>query len=155
MTHRLNGLLCILVLPFRLFDDLRQILENESARNAGPLAAKLGQIMADVAANINEEHVVSTHVQPFRERRDRVESVIHPARSVLTVGCHVVVELCAVGGVFLEEFEEVLVGAVSVLERGMAAVAWVGVVGSLEKRGQAGDAVCDAVGPNDGISGLC
>ena len=66
-----------------------------------------------------------------------------------------VIELCAVGEVFLGEFEEVLADVLSVLERGMATIAWVGVVGSLEKRGQAGDAVCDAVGPNDGISGLC
>lgn len=147
MHDRLNQRRSSLVLRLRLVNHFRQILQNQPARNVGPLASELSEVMSDATADIDEEDVFRTDIQPLRQGRDREEPLVHPARTALVIRGHVVIELLSVGGVLFEEFEEVRGGAVSVLEGGLDAVAGVDVVGFLEVGGEGHDTACDASSP--------
>lgn len=147
MRNRLNKGCCSLVLRLRLVNHLRQILENQPARDIGPLATELSEVMSDATADVDEEDVFCADVQSLRQRLDGEESFVHPAGTSLVVRGHVVIELFRVAGVFLEVFEEVGGGAESVLEGGLDAVAGVDVVGFLEVGGEGENAVCDAASP--------
>lgn len=145
-THRLDGLCRSLVLPFRLADNLRQILQDQPAGHIRPLSSELGEVVSDAAADINEEDIVWLHLHALDQRLHREEPLVHPRWPALVVRRHVVIELLCEGRVCGDEVEEVRVCAVAVLEGCVRAVAGVDVVCFLEVRGEAcqaeGDAVC-------------
>jgi hypothetical protein len=147
MHDRLNEGSGSLVLRLGLVDHLRQILENQPARNVGPLASELSEVVSHATTDIDEQDVVSTDIQSLRQRRDREEPLVHPTGTALVVRRHVVIELLSVGGVLFEEFEEVRGGAESVLEGGLDAVAGVDIVGFLEVGGEGQDTACYASSP--------
>lgn len=147
MHNRLNKRRCRLVLCLGLVNHLRQILQNQPARNVGPFASELSKIMANTTADIDKQDIIRADVQSLRQRRDGEESLVHPAGTALVVRRHVVIELLRMDRVLLKVFEEVGGGAVSVLEGGFDAVAGVDVVGFLEVGGEGYDAACDAASP--------
>ena len=81
-------------LGFRVVDDGGLVLQDQAAWQVGVLALELFEIVAEAAADVDEQHgVFGIGVEAFGEKfLDGVEVGIHPAWTALTVAGHVMVE---------------------------------------------------------------
>lgn len=145
MLHQLNRRVQVGVLG--LGQDLGEILQDQTASGLGPLAAELGEIVADAATDVDEEGVVLAGLGVVDQTRDVVEADVHPAGTALAVDGHVVVELLGGFGVVLDELEEVLLGVEAELEAAVEAVGGVAVAVFLQLGGEGEDSFGDACGP--------
>ena len=99
-------------------NDDRQVLQDEPARRVGVLPPELVQVVAQAAADVDDQRGIGTSVDALNEALlDRVEALVHPRRPALPVAAHVVVELDAAGRVRLQVLKHVELGVVGVLHR--------------------------------------
>lgn len=110
-----------------LLDDVRKILQHQPSRHVGPFALEFGEIVAQAATDVDQKDIVCL-LQLHHQLRDRVEPDVHPARTALVVGGHVIVELGGMFGMVAEELEEMRVGPEAQLEGTIFAVGRVAIV---------------------------
>lgn len=130
---------------FGVANDLGKILENQAPRRIRPLALELCKIVANIAADIHEKHII--RIDAIDQTADIVE--VHPARASLMVGRHVIVELTRNLWILLEELEEMEIGAVTGLEWAVLAIRWNAVAIFLQERGKGERGVADAIRPRE------
>lgn len=101
-----------------LLNDLRQVLEDEAARNSGMFVPQLYQIVAHTSAHIHDGNVVTVARHTlFDTVFYGEEAGIHPAWSPLVITSHVVIEGFLNVGSFFPPHWRPERGIMAILER--------------------------------------
>lgn len=110
-----------------LLDHVRKILKHQPSRHIGPFALEFGKVVAQAATDVDQKDIVCLF-QLHHQLRDRVEPDVHPARTTLMIGGHVIVELGGMCGMVTEKLEKMGVGPEAQLEGTIFTVGRVAIV---------------------------
>ena len=117
-----------------LFDDDRQVLEDQTSRGVREPRSELIRVVTDAARDIDkQDSVLASRVEPLNKTfPNRVKPLVHPCRTSQVITVHEVIEILPVRWDCLQVLVHVEAGIVSCLQHRVLLIRWDLVAPALE-----------------------